>query len=322
MIDHAQNSPKRVVVISGDTLPLPGLPTTGAGLRAWGLGQGLAARGHDVHFLMPEVSIGKFASKVDMEALRPYIYSNVNPDESLSRCIINIQPEIIILQHWPLALRFQARPSVPLVIDFHGPAILESLYQDRKDYQWLIREKLQAIASRGNYFTCAGEKQRYYFYAWLMMAGFDLRHDLIGVVPVCVSPNLPEREPFNNEVHFVYGGVYLPWQDPVLPLQTLLKTLEDKGTGRLDFFGGRHNFLKLPSGPYEQLKERIVRSPRAKDYGMVSHEQLIDHYRRSHVAFDLMQRNPEREMAFTTRTVEYLWCGLPVIYNHYGELAS
>jgi glycosyltransferase involved in cell wall biosynthesis len=322
MIEQVSNGHKRIAVVSGDILPLPGLPTTGAGLRAWGLGKGLEARGHDVHFLMPDLSLGKFVSEVNKEELRPYLYSHTQAEEALSRRLIAIQPEIVVLQHWPLALTFQTRPSVPVVIDFHGPAMLESLYQDRTDYQQLIREKLQAIATRGNYFTCAGEKQRYYFYAWLMMAGFDLRHDLIGVVPVCVSPDLPKREPFSDDIHFVYGGVYLPWQDPVLPLHTLLKTLEDKGAGCLDFFGGQHNFLKLPSGSYEQLKARIGQSPRAKDYGMVSHERLIDHYRRAHVAFDLMQRNPEREMAFTTRTVEYLWCGLPVIYNNYGELAG
>ena len=55
--------------------------------------------------------------------------------------------------------------------------------------------------------------------------------------------------------------------------------------------------------------------------GMVSHDDLVQTYLRSHVAIDLMVRNPERELAFTTRTVEYLWCGLPVIYNNYAELA-
>ena len=32
---------KKVLVVSGDALPLPGYPTSGAGLRAWGIGQGL-----------------------------------------------------------------------------------------------------------------------------------------------------------------------------------------------------------------------------------------------------------------------------------------
>jgi glycosyltransferase involved in cell wall biosynthesis len=40
------------------------------------------------------------------------------------------------------------------------------------------------------------------------------------------------------------------------------------------------------------------------------------------VALDVMARNYERELAFTTRTVEYLWCGLAVVYADYGELAS
>ena len=55
---------------------------------------------------------------------------------------------------------------------------------------------------------------------------------------------------------------------------------------------------------------------------MVSHDDLIARYLRSHVAIDVMRRNPERELAFTTRTVEYLWCGLPVIYHDYAELSD
>jgi hypothetical protein len=35
-----------------------------------------------------------------------------------------------------------------------------------------------------------------------------------------------------------------------------------------------------------------------------------------------MSWNLERELAFTTRTVEYLWAGLPVIYNNYAELSE
>ena len=55
---------------------------------------------------------------------------------------------------------------------------------------------------------------------------------------------------------------------------------------------------------------------------MIPREQLIQEYCRAHVAIDIMQRNAERELAFTTRTVEYLWCGLPVIYNNYAELSD
>jgi hypothetical protein len=54
---------------------------------------------------------------------------------------------------------------------------------------------------------------------------------------------------------------------------------------------------------------------------MVSHDELLRAYARATVAMDVMGQNQERELAFTTRTVEYLWCGLPVIYNNYADLA-
>jgi len=46
-------------------------------------------------------------------------------------------------------------------------------------------------------------------------------------------------------------------------------------------------------------------------------DKLIE-YTGASVAWDVMARNPERELAFTSRTVEYLWC-LPVVYNNYAE---
>ncbi|SVC52093.1 uncharacterized protein METZ01_LOCUS304947, partial [marine metagenome] len=38
----------RVQVICGQPLPLGGVPSTGAGLRAWAFGEGLKAQGCDV----------------------------------------------------------------------------------------------------------------------------------------------------------------------------------------------------------------------------------------------------------------------------------
>ena len=40
------------------------------------------------------------------------------------------------------------------------------------------------------------------------------------------------------------------------------------------------------------------------------------------MALEAMLYNLERELAFTTRTIEYLWCGLPVLYNDYGEVSE
>ncbi len=308
-----------MLVISGDTLPLPGLPTTGAGLRAWGLIKGLEARGHDVTYLMPETSLKSAAAGVDLSAYRSVVYNNLGT-EDLYRRIGDLSPEVMVLQHWSTAVPF-GRSPIPVVIDFHGPLLLETLYQDLPHYESLRQLKIQTLA-KADFFTCAGERQRHYFYPWLIQAGFDLRQNLLQVIPVSLPPEVPARAPATGEVTFVYGGVFLPWQDPSVALETLVNTLEERHAGRLKLFGGQHPSIRIPPGKYQDLLPLLEHSPRVDLMGMIPRDALIETYLHSHVAIDVMARNPERELAFTTRTVEYLWCGLPVIYNNYAELAD
>ena len=42
----------------------------------------------------------------------------------------------------------------------------------------------------------------------------------------------------------------------------------------------------------------------------------------SSVALDVWHKNPERELSYPSRTVAYLWCGLPVIVSAYSEIAE
>ncbi|HEY4689893.1 MAG TPA: glycosyltransferase family 4 protein [Anaerolineae bacterium] len=312
-------SNRRVLVVSGDTLPLPGLPTTGAGLRAWGLGKGLESRGHEVHFLMPAVALERAAEGVDKSVYQSLTYDHLYP-QALNRRIADLSPDVIVFQHWMSAVNLSERNRIPVVIDFHGPLVLETLYQDLPHLDQLRRLKIRTLP-KADFFTCAGEQQRHYFYPWLMLAGFDVRDNVIQAIPVSLSPDLPARAPGNGDVTFVYGGVFLPWQDPSLALETLVETLEQRGSGCLKFFGGTHAHVDIPPGKYRELIPRLRSSPRVEVMGMVAHDALLQTYQRAHVAMDLMARNPERELAFTTRTVEYLWCGLPVVYNDYAELA-
>jgi glycosyltransferase involved in cell wall biosynthesis len=306
---------RRVLVLSGDILPYPGLPTSGAGLRAWGIANGLASAGHDVTLLMPGNSLAALDVPSERKAeLAAWIYAPERCDEAIARW----QPEVIVLQHWWLAMHVEAS-DLPLVIDLHGPLLLETLYQDLPHYEELAAQKIQAL-SRADFITCAGDEQRKYFYPWLMLAGFDLREPAIASVPVSLSPDLPPHRA-EGEVSFVYGGIYLPWQNPLVALGALVERLEAHAAGRLHFFGGAHPVLKLAAAEYEAIERQLAASERVVSHGLVSHDRLLDEYRRAHVAFDVMARNPERELAFTTRTVEYLWCGLPVVYNDYAELA-
>lgn len=312
----------RVVVVSGDILPFPGYPTTGAGLRAWGLANGLESRGHEVIKGMPHSVLKATTNNLDDAGSRiadevgVFLYQ----PQGLTRAILAQKPDIVVVQHWRLASLLPENLEIPLVIDFHGPLLLEVLFQDNPTLNHLKHEKIQAL-HKADFFTCAGEKQRLYFEAWLLMAGVDVRDNVIQSIPVSLSPEMPEHAS-QGECTFVYGGLFLPWQDPVLGLNTLIACLEQRQTGILKFFGGKHPVVSMPTKGFETLQESLRQSPNVQVQSMIPRDELIRIYGQSHVAIDLMQRNAERELAFTTRTVEYLWCGLPVIYNDYAELAE
>ncbi len=310
-------SPKRVLIVAGDVVPLPGFPTTGAGLRAWGLGKGLESRGHEVIFSIPALYLDKGRRVPD--EITNYAWHI----DDIGRIIQRAHPDIVVFCHWP-AIRIDQKLDIPTVLDFHGPHLLEREIQGYGRRPANIQEKIAAIR-KADFFTCAGEKQRLYFLSWLLAAGVEIADDLIASTPVSLSPDLPVHEWSDGEPTFVYGGVLLPWQDPSVGLQVLIQTMEAQKRGILKFFGGRHPGYAEHIGNlehFEALERDLERSPRVQRMGFVFHDRLIETYRRAHVALDVMRYNLERELAFTTRTVEYLWCGLPVIYHDYAELSG
>ncbi len=302
----------QVLVISSDILPLPGWPTTGAGLRAWSVGQGLASRGHAVMYSMP-------AAALEGRSVDATIRDLAWTMGTLSDVITRSRAEVVIACNWPVAANIHHCP-VPLILDQHGPHLLERQYQAAfRGFEENARAKRLAL-SKADYFSCAGDLQRLYFLPWLMEAGFQLDDGRVCSIPVSLSPELPPHE-FSDEMTFVYGGVFLPWQDPRNGLQEVLAQLQQRERGCLQFFGGKHPVYPVDTGLFEELRAQLETHPRVQVQPMVAHDDLIEAYRHAHVAIDLMARNPERELAFTTRTVEYLWCGLPVLYNDYAELS-
>ena len=297
-------------------LPLPGYPTSGAGLRAWGIGQGLRMHGFNVDFAIPAFSWRKDIPQQNFN-FRLFRW-DIDNQEHLIR---EENPDAVVFCHWP-AMHIRKRLDIPTIIDFHGPHILERAFQGVGEYGSNALEKIDAIR-KADYFICAGERQKAYFLSWLLISGFDITTDCISSVPVGLPPDLPERSPSEIEPTFVYGGVYLPWQDPRMGLTAVAEMLARHNRGVLRLFGGQHPSIPIAIPPlFQELEKKFKDHPQVRFEGFKPHDELIDIYRSATVAIDLMAANYERELAFTTRTVEYLWCGLPVIYNNYAELSE
>jgi len=122
--------------------------------------------------------------------------------------------------------------GVPVVLDQHGPHYLEREYQKAGTADENTQYKLVALR-KADFFTCAGTKQLAYFQAWLEQAGWteQERREQAAAIPVSLSPDLPDRQP-DAELTFVYGGVFLPWQDPSIALSALVQALDERGQGR------------------------------------------------------------------------------------------
>jgi glycosyltransferase involved in cell wall biosynthesis len=319
--DLWQDLPKQVLLISPDVLPVGEIPASGSGIRAWALGKGLESMGHHVHFTMPAPAFRGREDQVPHE----YFEGAWTPD-NLQSIVDATVPDVIVSCGWP-NLNWTDRASVPVAVDLTGPHLLERAYQGYRDVPTNADEKIRSLA-RGDYFTCIGERQKYYFQAWLAQAGvsvIDLSKNL-SVIPYSVDPDLPAHywpdDWSGTDVHFVYGGIFLPWQNPASALLTVASTLEDRDTGLLEIIGGRHPFYPISTGEYGPLIERLSTASHVRMTPLLPHDELVQRYTRAHVAVDVMVPNAERELAFPSRTVHYFWCGLPVIHPAYSEVAG
>jgi hypothetical protein len=130
--------------------------------------------------------------------------------------------------------------------------------------------------------------------------------------------------PENEEPSILFAGVALPWQDPLVPLQAALETLERRERGYLDLYLYAHPDHSRGVRWLDWVREQAQTRPRLRLHPerLRPYAALLDIYRRADLAFDLFARNPERELAFNTRTVDYLACGLPPLYGDYAELAG
>jgi hypothetical protein len=307
-----------VLVLTRDLIPRPGRPVSGGGLRAWGLGEGLRARGHEVIYSMPRALV----SEGDPDELRRSAFDGYD----LHGAVLRAEPDLLLLEQWGLAT-YLPEVSLPVVLDLHGSLILENAFREHRSLASNAAAKIKAL-QKADLVLCPAERQRAYFASWMMMAGADPLEIPIEVIPVSMSPELPERgAPTDGPLAVVYGGQTWPWIDSSVALRAATEVLQASGAGVLHLFVQEPQHADvLPHDDsthvaFRALPDDVLRSPAARIEGQVAHHDLVARYARAHLALDLYARNSERHLAYTTRTIEYLWCGLPVVYGDYGELA-
>ena len=298
-------------------IPVPNLSVSGGGLRAWGLGEGLKSKGHEVIYSIPR----KIAEAKNLSGeLLDYAYQ----PENLRKIIRKIVPDVILFEQWGLAT-YLKKTNIPVVIDLHGSLIIENYFRKHRGLHNNIAAKIKTLV-KADYIICPSERQKNYFIPWLMLSGFPVDEDSIAVVPVSFSPDLPERD-LSNELTFIFSGGLWPWINPFPALKIVAEQVKSHRNGRLKIFSQKPDIRTvLPKDAFgtghisdiEHLKN--INGVDIRQF--IPHETLLKEYRKASVAVDIYQWNRERDLAFSTRTIEFLWSGLPVIHAEYSEISD
>ncbi|MCX7919857.1 MAG: glycosyltransferase family 4 protein [bacterium] len=304
---------KKILIFTTEMLPGLGYPTAGGGIRAWQIGEGLKSRGYEVLYSLPKTII---EDKTDLPEL---IRQHTHISNNLNAVVAKVKPDIVVCIQWHHANKLH-RLEMPLVLDLFGLLMLENAYFDVFDLDLFFASKIEAFA-KADYFICASDKQKAYFFTWMVLAGIDPKADCIASIPVSLSPELPKFS-IPDELTLVFGGVFWPWQDPFTPLNLVIKKMDELQCGKLKIFGSVHPYLKDIPLTYAAPEERLVKSPRVERYPMLHHEQLMQEYVKASFAVDLMMPNNERLLAYPIRTVCYLWSGLPVVISDFCDIAQ
>jgi hypothetical protein len=305
--------PKKIIIFSTELLPTGNIPATGWGVRGKGIYEGLKAHGFDLIY-SPSKNAVEAKKEIPAE-LRELAFDRKNIDGIIKE----INPDALIFSPWPSANEL-GKTEIPVAIDLGGPIILENLFIEGCDIIHPLESKIEAL-SKADFFIFGNRRQRYYYLLWLIMAGVDPSMSNTGVVPITLSPNLPEHMK-NCYDKFVTGGVFYPWQNPFPSINCVIKSFDKLGFGKLKVYEGKHPTWQDFPDIFKNPKDYLMKSERVEYAPIVPYDELINDYLKQGVAIDLYEEHFERELAAPNRTITYLWCGIPPITSRYFELSD
>lgn len=328
----------RALVLSTDPLA-PEMP--GPAIRAWEL----------AHALSPELDV-VLASTVAAEGAHPSaeMALAVGPrlQELVDRADVIFTPPALVYLADELRLG-----DKPLAVDIYDPFHLENLEvsgqgpgpQDRAVAR--LTGVLNVALKRGDFFTCASERQRDFWLGSLAAVGrvnpftygqSPVLNDLVQVVPFGLPSQPPRRTgPGARGVVpgigaadklVLWGGGIYDWLDPVSVVRAVGRLKDRWPDLRLLFLGLRHPNPDVPdmgaAARAQQVAGELGLTGRHVFFnrGWVPYAERANFLLDADVAVSAHMDHIETRYSFRSRALDYLWAGLPMALTAGDVLAD
>lgn len=328
----------RIAIVTPEPI---GERMAGPAIRAWNMAEVLA-RTHEVRLLSTAIATITCPS---------FVVRNVD-----ERSMAEERDWADVLVAHPGVLRTHSAiqdADAVLVVDLYDPFHLENLGPDggtpeeRMANVRHLTSVLNDAMRRGDYFLCATERQRDFWFGSLASLGrmnpatyeADTTFEaLIGVVPfgIPMSPPLKKREVLRGVVPgigaddrvLLWGGGVYNWFDPLTLIEAVDIARHQVPEVRLVFLGMTHPNPDLP--PMRVAAEARVRADELGltdrhvffNHGWVPYDERADYLLEADIGVSTHQLHIETRFSFRTRLLDYLWAGLPIITSEGDAFAD
>jgi len=326
----------RILLICNDIV---GENMAGPGIRYWEFARFLGRR-FTVALAVPSfVSMSAVPSAENLPATLHVCTSAQDVRSLVEDCDVVVTLGVVLL-FYP----FISELGKPLVLDMYDPFLLENLQRQAgadllkqltsyENYLEALRVQIRA----GDFFICAGEKQRDYWLGMLAAMGrinpYTYRQDptlrrLIDIVPFGLAGQPPQHtQPVLKGVYkcigvndkvILWGGGIWNWLDAPTLIKAVPRILERRDDVKVFFMGINRSNQKAAT--MEAVNEAITYS---EELGLVDkyvffndwvpYNERQNYLLEADIGISLHLDHIEARFAFRTRLLDYLWAGLPVI---------
>lgn len=326
----------RILLICNDTV---GENMAGPGIRYWEFARSLGRRFNVVLAVPSFVSVDAVPSAENLPATLHVCASAQDVRSLIEDCDVVVTLGVNLL-FYP----FIGDLGRPLVLDMYDPFLLENLQrQARTDllkqltsYENYL-EALRVQFRVGDFFICAGEKQRDYWLGMLAAMGrinpYTYRQDptlrqLIDIVPFGL-PGQPPRHTRSvlkgvyksidvNDKVILWGGGIWNWLDAPTLIKAMPYILEQRNDVKVFFMGTRRSNQKTAT--MEAVNDAVTCGKALGLYDKyvffndwVPYNERQNYLLEADIGVSLHLDHIEARFAFRTRLLDYLWAGLPVV---------